>query len=153
MALDDDIRVLSRVELFADLTQEQLRLLAFGAENMKVAAGRDLFREGHLADSAFLIVRGSVELYRERDGARMTVARVSDGAILGELALIAETRRVTGAMAATDCELIRLNRKLFRRILEEYPETAAALYRRIAANFRAMVARIEKLEAVFSGQS
>ncbi|MCV0394446.1 MAG: cyclic nucleotide-binding domain-containing protein [Rhizobiaceae bacterium] len=150
MALDDDIRVLSRVELFADMTQEQLRLLAFGAENMRLSAGRDLYREGHFADSAFLVVSGAVDLYREQDGARVTLRRVPEGSILGEFALISETRRVTGAMAATDCDLIRLNRKLFRRILEEYPETAAALHRRISARFQAMVAEIEKLEAAFS---
>jgi hypothetical protein len=31
MALDDDIRILSDVGLFEGFTQEQLRLLAFGA--------------------------------------------------------------------------------------------------------------------------
>lgn len=149
MALDDDIRVLSRVELFADLTQEQLRLLAFGAENMRLAAGRDLYREGHFADSAFIVIRGTVELYHERDGERTTLRRFPEGSILGEFALVAETRRITGAAAATDCDLIRLNRKLFRRILEEYPETTVALHRRIAARFQAMVSEIERLEGAF----
>ena len=43
MALDDDIRILSSVSLFKGFTPEQLRLLAFGAENLKLSAGRELF--------------------------------------------------------------------------------------------------------------
>ena len=44
--------------------------------------------------------------------------------MLGELALIADTHRLTGADAEIDTDVLRLNRKLFRRILEEYPELA-----------------------------
>jgi hypothetical protein len=40
MSLDDDMRVLSRVGLFEMLSREQLRLLAFGAENITLRAGR-----------------------------------------------------------------------------------------------------------------
>ena len=50
MALDEDVRTLSGVELFAGFTQEQVRLLAFGAENMHLPAGRTLYREGDQAD-------------------------------------------------------------------------------------------------------
>ena len=39
MSLDDDIRVLTGVDLFDGFTQEQLRLLAFGAENTRLPAG------------------------------------------------------------------------------------------------------------------
>ncbi|TIN67663.1 MAG: cyclic nucleotide-binding protein, partial [Mesorhizobium sp.] len=42
MALDDDIRVLSAVRLFEGFTQEQLRLLAFGAENTRLIANHKL---------------------------------------------------------------------------------------------------------------
>ena len=65
MALDDDIRILSGVGLFAELTQEQLRLLAFGAETMRFAAGREIYRENATADCAYVIARGEVVLYRE----------------------------------------------------------------------------------------
>ncbi len=118
MALDDDIRILSDVRLFQGFTQEQLRLLAFGAETTLLQAERKLYREDDEADSAYIVVSGSIVLYREQDGAGVPVAMAGPGTILSELALIADTRRLTSASAATDSEVIRLSRKMFRRILD-----------------------------------
>ena len=132
MSLDDDIRILSGVGLFEGFTQEQLRLLAFGAETMRLPAGRELYREGDAGRSAPMSwSRGNISLFREHDGERVVISTVGPGALLGELALISDTTRLTSACAATDAEVLRLNRKMFRRILEEYPDVAIALHRRI----------------------
>ncbi len=151
MALDDDIRILERVRLLEDFTHEQLRLLAFGAETMRLKAGRDLYTPGAPADCAFVVAKGTVELYRESDGRRTVLGNAGPASMLGELALIAGGERLTGATAATDIEVIRLNRSLFRRILEEYPETAASLHARIADQMKAMLAKIERLAPKFGG--
>jgi len=151
MALDDDIRILERVRLLEDFTSEQLRLLAFGAETMRLKAGRDLYAPGAPADCAFVVVSGNVELYREAGGRRHVLATAGTAAMLGEMALIVGGERLTGATAATDIEVIRLNRNLFRRILEEYPDIAASLHARIATEMKALVARIEKLAPRFGG--
>ena len=90
MALDDDIRILSGVRLFEGFTQEQLRLLAFGAEDA-AGARQKLYREDDEADSAYVVVEGRISLYRERDGERVVIGTVGPGAMLGELALIADT--------------------------------------------------------------
>ena len=71
--------------------------------------------------------------------------------MIGELALIADTRRLTSAEAAEDTELLRLTRKMFRRILEEYPDVAVVLYQRIHKDFLAFVQRIEALAPRFDG--
>jgi CRP-like cAMP-binding protein len=153
MPLDDDIRILSGVNLFEGFTTEQLRLLAFGAEGMRLSAGKDLYEEGAAADSGYVIARGRVVLYRERDGERTTVGHAGIGAILGELALIADTTRFTSARAETDTDLIRLNRKLFRRILEEYPDLAVMLHRRIVDELQAMASRIGDLAPRFRAET
>jgi CRP-like cAMP-binding protein len=151
MALDDDVRILSGVGLFEGFTPEQLRLLAFGAENTSLTAERKLYREDDEADSAYVVVSGSILLYREVNGQRVPVGRAGPGAILGELALIADTRRLTSASAATDAQVLRLNRKMFRRILEEYPDIAVTLHHRIAEELQALVRRIEELAPRFAG--
>ncbi|BBD40324.1 truncated cAMP-dependent protein kinase [Aminobacter sp. Y103A] len=69
--------------------------------------------------------------------------------MLGELALIADTRRLTSAAAAIDSEIIRLNRKMFHRILEEYPELAERLHQHILEDLQDMIARIESMAPRF----
>ena len=145
MALDDDVRVLSAVSLFEGFTVEQLRLLAFGADRIQLPARRRLFREEDEADTAYVVVDGEIMLFREDDDKRRPVGVAGPGAMIGEFALITDARRPTSAEAGTDAELLRLTRKMFRRILEEFPDTAVLLYRRIQADFLTLVDRIEQV--------
>ena len=145
MALDDHIRILSGVGLFEGFTQEQLRLLAFGAEAMHLAAGKKLYREDDDADSAYIVVQGRVRLYRENEGEPVDVGMAETGSTLGEMALIADSRRLTSAEAATDTEVLRINRSMFRRILQEYPDTAEALRERIIEDLQALIRKIEQV--------
>ena len=102
MALDDDIRLIGSVGFFEGLTTEQLRLLAFGAESMRLSAGRELYREGATADGAFIIAAGEMDLTTLKGNRLVTLKTLGPGAILSDVALIAPTRRATGAMARTD---------------------------------------------------
>ena len=88
-------------------------------------------------------------LYRTENGERVVVQRAWPGAVLDEMALIVSQRRLYGAYAEHDGEAIRLNRTLFRRILEEYPEVAVQLRDRIAAQFLAMAEKIARLHPKF----
>jgi len=149
MGLERDIAVIGRVALFRDLNRDQLRLLAFGAEHQELAAGTELFAENAPADSAYVVVRGEIELFRQRGEDRITIGKVGQGELLGELALIVPGQRSTAAAAIVDSELLRLDQKLFRRLLVEYPETALALHAAIATNLKKLLDRITALGAAF----
>lgn len=149
MSLEDDIRILSGVTLFEDLSSEQLRLLAFGAERIKLAKGRELYREGQSAECGFIIVSGAVDLFRETSRGRHVVKKVVPPMVLGELALITETSRLTGAVAAEDSEVMRINRSLFKRMLEEYPQTAFYLHERLTDQLQDLLQRIGELDGRF----
>ncbi|OYR20689.1 Crp/Fnr family transcriptional regulator [Brucella thiophenivorans] len=149
MALDDDIRILGSVGLFETFSPEQLRLLAFGAERLVLRAGRELFREGQSADCGYIVVSGSITLFHDADEGRITIRPVGPGAMLGEMALIAQTTRMTGALAEEETEVIRISRAIFRRILEEYPEAAAALHAQISKNLLQLISDIEKVAPHF----
>lgn len=149
MALDDDIQFLSTIGLFEAFSAQHLRLLAFGAERMVLRTGRELFQEGQSADCAYIVVSGSISLFHQGNQGRVKLRSIGPGTVLGEMALIAQTKRLTGAVADTETEVIRLSRSIFHRILEEYPELAATLYRHIADNLNEMVQEIDRLSAQF----
>lgn len=135
--------------MFEDLSSEQLRLLAFGAERLTVARGRELYREGQNAECGFVVAAGEIHLYRETPRGRVVVRPVTPGMLLGELALVTRTTRLTGAVAAEDSQVIRINRSLFLRMLEEYPETAAALHAKLTARLGEMLREIGSLDEKF----
>ncbi len=149
MSLDDDIRILARVELFEEFSQDHLRLLAFGAETLRIAAGRELYQEGRPADCAYVVVSGEVALTHPLNGKQVAVGSAGPGSMLGELGLISGASRLTGAVARTDTEVIRISRTLFRRILEEHPDLAARLHHQISERLSGLIARLEKLAPRF----
>ena len=146
MALEDDIRTLSGVKLFESFTREQIRLIAFGSENLEVPAGREIYREGAEGDCAFVIASGTVDLVHDRDGKRVVLGKAEVGEILGELALITANRRIATAVARGNCELVFIPRQLFRRMLEEYPELAERLQSRIMHSVQRMLSEMAKVQ-------
>jgi CRP-like cAMP-binding protein len=150
LSLNDDIALLSLVPLFADIDDDKLRLIAFGAERRRLNRGQQLFREGAPADCAFAIASGSVTLTRNLvDGSVEVVDTVGRGTLLSELAMISFVERKFTATAEEDSEVIRINRPLFRRMLEEYPEVAVVVEGRIKANLQAMISAMQRLAPKF----
>ena len=113
------------------MDREALRLLAFSSETRRLRAGDTLFRKDDVSEYSFVVVSGAVALIDDEE----TTLIVGPGTLIGELALLAETRRPTTAIAREPTILLRVSRQMFRRTLEEYPETAA----RIAADLRKRV--------------
>lgn len=150
MSLNDDIALLSLVPLFADIDDDKLRLIAFGAERRRLNRGQQLFREGAPADCAFAIASGSFSLTRSQvDGGVEVVDTVRRGTLLSELAMISFVERKFTATAEEDSEVIRINRPLFRRMLEEYPEVAVVVEARIKDNLQTMIRNMQKLAPKF----
>ncbi len=150
MSLESDIAVLRNVSLFEDLSLDQLRLLAFGAEHRRLRRGEILFRADARADAGFVVASGEVGLFRSRRAGEVQVGTFGPGTVLGELALVTETRRPATARAQTDCDILRISRQIFRRMLEEYPEIAAELHARLADQLAEMTAQLLAMEERFS---
>jgi len=100
MALADDIELLAKVPLFAGLSSDQLRLIAFGAEHRPVGAGQALFRERSPAECAYVVARGTFELSSLARGGKPRVEGVAGpGVMLSELALVSMVERKFTAIA------------------------------------------------------
>ena len=135
MALNDDIRLLSQVPLFKELDDDQLRLIDFGAERRAIAGGQELFRERSPAEAAFIVTKGSIDLYlSDRDGNVRLEKTVGPGTLLSELALVTMVERKFTAIAAEDAEVLKIGRSLFQRLLEEYPQVGRLIESRIRDN-------------------
>jgi CRP-like cAMP-binding protein len=133
MSLETDVQLLSRVPMLSDFAPDQLRLLAFSAENRTFRAGQRLFAVGDRADSGIVLARGTVELTDPADLSR-PARRVGPGLLIDELALVVDGQRSATATAVDDVAAIVIRRPLFRRMLDEYPDIARKLQLRIATN-------------------
>jgi len=141
MALDDDVRNLSRNSTFAVFEPEALRLLAFSAETRILRAGDVLFRRGDQADGGFVVLSGSIALSASDDGgAAERIAGPQN--LIGDLALITETRRAVTAIAREPSSVLKISRVLFHRVLQEFPKSAEALRQKMETNLRGFVGEL-----------
>ena len=125
MSIEDDIVFIERCPTLRVLGREALHILAIGAESRYVHQGEVLFRAGEPADSGFIIQEGSFRLDSKTKALGEVV--IGAGALLGELALIAETKRPATATANEPSTVIRISRSLFLKMLEGYPQAAHVL--------------------------
>ena len=145
MSLDSDIHLLSKVKLFAGFDPNHLRLLAFGAEARTMAQGTRIYRQNEPSDGGYVIVRGKVDLISGlHDG---IISTHGAGALIGEMALIAETQNAATAVATTNTEVLKITRPLFHRMLEEYPQLATLLQRRITKSMDEFMEQLELIRA------
>jgi CRP-like cAMP-binding protein len=127
MTIEDDIVFFERVPTLGQLGRDALRLLAIGAESRYVHGGEVLFTAGQEADAGYVIQEGSFSLasgLADDDGKPLVVGR---GTLIGELALLAETKRAATATALEPSTVLRIPRSLFLKMLEGYPNAALKL--------------------------
>jgi CRP-like cAMP-binding protein len=125
MTIEDDIGFLERVPTLRLLGRGALRILAIGAESRYVQSGTILFTAGEAADGGYVVQQGSFSLSSSKDRNGDSVA--GPGTLLGEAALIAETKRPATATAREPSTVIRIPRALFLKMLEGFPDAALRL--------------------------
>ncbi len=147
MTIDSDIAVLERVPVLRRLGTDALRIIAIGAESYDVATGGILFTAGEIADGAYVIQRGSFKLSPERTGEDIVAGA---GTLLGESALLAETRRPATATALEPSTVMRISRAMFLKMLESSPEAARRMQEAMATRADQWVRDIENVRAALA---
>ena len=68
MSLHEEVDMLKRIPLFAQIEPPKLKLIAFTSERVAFDAGHTLFRQGDAANAAYVIVEGKAEVIVETAG-------------------------------------------------------------------------------------
>jgi CRP-like cAMP-binding protein len=147
MTIEDDIAFFERVPTLGVLGRDALRILAIGAESRYVHGGEVLFSTGEEADSGFVIQEGSFSLSTGTAEPLM----VGRGALVGELALITETKRPATMTALEPSTVLRIQRSLFLKMLDGFPDTAAKLRDILATRSNQATADIYGVRSVLDG--
>lgn len=147
MTLERDIELLRAVPFFEGIPAEPLKLLAFSAEARDLADKTVLFSLGDDADGGMIVIDGRIDLVDDRTAPAVVKERLGPGALIGELALIVETRRPVTAIAVGRARVLVVRRSLFRRMLSEYPEITQRLRDHIAERLATLSPEIGRIAA------
>jgi len=112
---------------------------AFSAESRSLPEKLLLFDEGQLLHSAYVIVSGTLKGEHKVKGTDKIVRReIGPGVILGERALILDTRAIESVRVETRTRVMQVRKLMFRKLLQDYPEIARTLRSRLARHVLTM---------------
>ena len=83
------------------------------------AAGEQIFKIGDSGDCAYLIEKGTVEVFIVIEGIEQRVSSMGKDEIFGEIALIDQQPRTATVRAAEKTVLVPVRRKLVENLLEK----------------------------------
>lgn len=149
MRVKADVEVLQQIPLFADSDAVHLQLLSFSAKRVDLEAGSVLFQKGAVGAAAYLVLKGTAEIYEDAEAAGKVVATAESGALLGELSMIGNVAYGVTVKTASAFTAKRIDRDLFIRLAAEFPEFGTGIMRNIAVRLGRSVGALKDLRPLF----
>jgi CRP-like cAMP-binding protein len=144
------IEKLQSHELFGLLTPKEVERLSNASGIVKLKKGERIYSEGVPASNLFVLLNGRVELRRPtKGGLSFLVDDVLDGGVCGVSSLTGEERYLLNAECVEDSEVLKVESRVLRDILDENPAAGYATQRRISQIFfKRYLDAMEKLQIV-----
>ena len=111
-----------------------IELLKYADKYTSYHEGDVIFREGESGKHMYVVKAGSVEL-RVMD---LVIETLNPGDVLGEMALLDDEPRSATAVAASDCQLVSLDREKFQYMVRQSPYFAIEVMQVMAKRLRHM---------------
>jgi len=119
------VKALRRVELFAQMTDDELNALADRLKYAQFAKGNIISRQGAVAHWLYIIINGEAEVFFETpNGERRSVNILSKGSFFGEMGMMTGEPRSASVIATSDVECYRLDKEAFAGIMQARPSLA-----------------------------
>jgi signal transduction histidine kinase len=139
---------LRRLPLFADLTEEDLDLIAEVAMSREIKTGQVLVEEGSEPDSMFVILDGEFEVSQREGKEDNIIAIRKSGDVVGEMSLLGGTPRVATLRAVGDSHVLAISEMAFFRVLACSPSAVKSMMHTFVARLRSteqLAAQNEKM--------
>ena len=111
---------LSSLSLFGSLSNRECRQIAQYADELELAEGTQLVREGEFAYEFFVIEDGTAEVMRAGEH----VADLGPGDFMGEMGLVAHARRNASVVARSPMRCVVMSGQDFRTMERQLPDVA-----------------------------
>ena len=109
----DKTIILKGVNLFSELTGEEVFQIAQIAVEEHYLVEEVIFREGDVGDSMFIIINGSVSVYNQKK----VITTLEKGECFGEMALLDREPRSSSIRAVTDTAVLKIDEEGFYELV------------------------------------
>jgi CRP-like cAMP-binding protein len=140
-----EAEMLRMVPFFEGLDRAKLKLLAFTSASLKFAPGEIIVRQGAPGDSAYVILDGEVEIFRETSAGEHLLSVMGRNALVGEMGVLTSAPRSAPARAPTAVRALRISKDVFLKLVEENPGCAMHVMRLLSSRLAEQLLERDRL--------
>ncbi len=138
----EKVLFLQHVDIFSEISTEQMAYLAAVVEEKSFSNDMDIYREQDPADAIYLVLEGKVHLHRNGSD----IAIIGPKEAFGTWALFDEEPRVATATTLEETHLLRLGREAFIDLLSDHVQITQGVLRALTKRLRGLIGDPSKKE-------
>lgn len=119
---------LKELPIFSSLTDDEIKAVTEIGNSQIISADELVFSEGDPGNVLYVIIKGSIKIYTKiTENVDKTLVILRTGGLFGEMAVISEDYRTATARAIEETELLSINQKDFKDLLDKNPAAGKKL--------------------------
>ena len=139
-------QILTRVPIFAGLTDRELAFLAQRTVTHHFSTGELIFSEGEPCTGRYVIESGHVRIFKSSSGGREQVLNIDGpGSSIAELPVFDGGAYPASAIAIENATLLVVSKQDFQALCLAHPQVGLKVLRVVGARLRRLVGIIEEL--------
>src|SRR5215218_8807346 len=124
MREDEEVELLSKVDLFDSLSEEEIRVLVRQNSDVRLGEGETFYAPWEHDGKLFILKKGRMRLYRTEASREFTLEVVEAGTVFGEMPFTPHRLRESYARAIVPSVVFVMEPAAVERLIEEKPQVA-----------------------------
>jgi CRP/FNR family transcriptional regulator len=145
MREDDEVELLSKVDLFDSLSVEEIRVLIRQNSDVRLRQGETFYAPWEQGGKLFILKKGQMRLYRTEGARELTLEMVEAGTVFGEMAFTPHRLRESYARALQPCVIFVMERAKVERLIEEKPQVGIRIISLLSERLHYYETRMEDI--------
>ena len=143
MSEDEEVELLTKVDIFESLSKEELRVLIRQNSDVRLGTGETFYAPWQQDGKLFILKKGRMRLYRTEGAREFTLEVVEAGTVFGEMAFTPHRLRESYAKATEPCVIFVIARAKVERLIEEKPQVGIRMISLLSERLRYYETRME----------
>src|SRR5215203_3703038 len=122
MREDEEVELLSKVDIFESLSKEEIRVLVRQNSDVRLGEGETFYAPWEHDGKLFILKKGRMRLYRSEGSREFTLEVVDAGTVFGEMAFTPHRLRESYARTMEPSVVFVMERTAVERLIEEKPQ-------------------------------
>lgn len=144
--LEQKIGYLKSIDIFQDLSKEEMLKMEKSITMSTCKAGKVFFRPDDTAQVLFILKKGRVQFYKiSPEGKKLIVSTIGPETVFGEMSMLGQDLHNTFAEAVDNCVLCVMSRHDVERLIMKSPQVGLRLMQLLSERLMASESRLEEL--------